>query len=279
MTLLDRRRKAPAPGRSRTGGAQPPETDGARAARLRRRARLLSWGFPFVLLALVVAAKLLTMSAAAQQAIWAYDAKDGSGVSGAADWMGTADVVETHKSHFARGDALVLAGDFAGARSAFEEALRRTGSDDECTIRVNLVLATEKLGDAARDGGDAASADRLYADAATVIKQAPEGCFEPDSPQNQQQQGDRLGEARDRLERKRAEEQASGNQSQQPGQGTPPQSQPSAAPPRTPEQQAQDGRVDALERSSEAGQQERSEGDQRRDYLQNPPAAPVDRPW
>jgi hypothetical protein len=272
MTVVDRRK---AGGRVAPGSGAPREAAAVRAARLRRRTRLLAWGLPFVLVALAVALKLLAMSAAAQQAVWGFDAKDGAAVSGAADWMGAVDLVETHKSQFARGDALVLAGDFAGARAAFEEALRRTGPEDECTVRVNLVLSIEKLGDAARGGGDAASADRLYADAAAVVTQAPEGCFAPDSRQNQQQQGDRLGEARDRLEGKRAQVQ-DGGQGQQPAPG---QTGPSAEPSRTPEQQAQDSRAEALQRSSESGEQERAEGEQRRDYLEDPPTAPVDRPW
>ena len=263
------------------GGQDSAERPEARAARMRRRWRLLAWGLVPVLAALLVAAKLLSMSAFAQQAIWAFDAKDGAGVSAAADGMGVADVVETHKSHFARGDAYVLAGDFARARAAFEEALRRTGADDECTVRVNLVLSIEKLADAAKGSGDTGGATTLYDEGLAVVEAAPEGCFQPDSPQNQRQQGERLGEARERLQRERAEAQPQpGQQPQgQSGQQASPTPTPSQDPAQTAEEQARQDRLDELGRKSDAGQQERSESQQRRDYLESPPQAPVDRPW
>ena len=274
-TLLDEGAAAPA------GGPDPQERPEERAARLRRRRRLLAWGLVPVLAALAVALKLLSMSVFAQQAIWAFDGKDGAGVSAAADGMGVADIVETHKSHFARGDAYVLAGDYTRARAAFEEALRRTGSDDECTVRVNLALSIEKLAAAAQEAGDAARATTLYDEGLTVIGDAPEGCFEPDSPQNQRQQGERLDEAEERMQRERAEaqpqtgQQPQGQSNQQPG----PSPSPSQDPAQTAEEQAQQERLEELEQKSDAGQQERAESEQRRDYLERPPQAPVDRPW
>ena len=273
--LLDGVPPAPA------GGPDAQERPQERAARIRRRRRLLAWGMLPVLAALLVAAKLLGMSVFAQQAIWAFDAKDGAGVSSAADGMGVADVVETHKSHFARGDAYVLAGDYARARGAFEEALRRTGADDECTVRVNLVLSIEKLADAAKESGDTAGATTLYDEGLAVVEAAPEGCFQPDSPQNQRQQGERLGEARERMESERAEAQPQPGQQQQGQPGTQPSPAPSPSqdPAQAAEEQARQERLEELEQKSEAGQQERVESEQRRDYLDSPPQAPVDRPW
>lgn len=256
----------------------------ARQARLRRRRRLLLWGLPLVVAASLVAAKLLGMNAFAQQAIWRFGATDPAGVNAAADGMGYLDLIETHKSHFARGDAAVLAGDWPRARSEFEEALRRTGARDECTVRVNLVLTIEKLGDAAAGAGDAARAAALYADGEAVVAAAPSGCFDSESPQNQLQQGDRLGEAKERMEGKRGDPQqpGTGPQPSQPPNGPEP-SQPGAAPspaqPSTPEERAQEERLKDLERKSQAGAQERSDSQQRKDYLDTPPSAPVDRPW
>lgn len=274
-TLIDEGPSAPA------GGPDPQERPEDRAARLRRRRLLLAWGAVPVLAALAVALKLLSLSVFAQQAIWAFDAKDGAGVSSAADGLGVADVIETHKSHFARGDAYVLAGDYTRARAAFEEALRRTGPDDECTVRVNLALSIEKLAVAAQEAGDPARATSLYDDGLAVVEDAPEGCFEPDSPQNQRQQGERLGEAEERMQRERAEAQPQpGQQPQgQSGQQQSPSPAPSQDPAQTAEEQAQQERLEELEQKSDAGQQERAEGEQRRDYLESPPQAPVDRPW
>ena len=273
-TLLDEGASAPA------GGPDPQERPEERAARLRRRRLLLAWGLVPVLAALALALKLLSMTVFAQQAIWAFDGKDGAGVSAAADGMGVADIVETHKSHFARGDAYVLAGDYARARAAFEEALRRTGADDECTVRVNLALSIEKLAAAAREAGDPARATSLYDEGLAVVEDAPEGCFEPDSPQNQRQQGERLDEAEERMQRERAEAQPQTGQQPQGQSGQPsPSPAPSQDPAQTAEEQAQQERLEELEQKSDAGQQERAESEQRRDYLERPPQAPVDRPW
>lgn len=275
--------------RPRTGAGPAEESGDQRAARLRRRSRLLLGGLPFVLAFLLAAAKLVGMNAFAQEAIVAFDGKDAGGVASGAAGMGFLDFAETHKSHFAAGDAAVLAGDWQRARAEFEEALRRTGPDDECTVRVNLVLTIEKLGDAARAAGEAAKAEVIYRDGEAVAEAAPQGCFQQNSPQNQQQQGQRLGEAKDRLQSKQGSPDPSSQQSQpgqqgqpgQPGQqGQPgqPGPAPSAAPPgqgQTPQEQ----RLRNLERKSQAGQQERSDGQQRNDYLDSPPSAPVDRPW
>jgi hypothetical protein len=274
--------------RTRPGPAE--ESPDRRAARLRRRSRLLLGGLPFVLVALLAAAKLLGMNAYAQEAIVAFDGKDAAGVASGAAGMGFLDVVETHKSHFAAGDAAVVAGDWTRARAEFEEALRRTGADDECTVRVNLVLTIEKLGDAARDAGDTAKAGMLYRDGEAVAEAAPQGCFQQDSPQNQQQQGRRLGEAKERLQGKQGAPGPAGQpagppgQQDQPGQqGTPGQQgqapAPSAAPSPGQGQTPEDQRLRNLERKSQAGQQQRSDGQQRNDYLDSPPSAPVDRPW
>ncbi|MGT2460835.1 hypothetical protein [Sinomonas atrocyanea] len=276
MTALLGRRPTAGPGAAE-------ESADERTTRLRRRSRLLLGGLPFVLAFLLAAAKLVGMSAFAQGAIVAFDGKDAGGVASAAAGMGFLDLVETHKSHFAAGDAAVLAGDWPRARAEFEEALRRTGPDDECTVRVNLVLTIEKLGDAAREAGDAPKAGALYRDGEAVAEAAPQGCFQQNSPQNQQQQGQRLSEAKDRLQTKQGSPDPSGQQGQpgqqdQSGQQGPVPS-PSAAPPPGQGGTPQDQRLRDLERKSQAGQQERSDGQQRDDYLDSPPTAPVDRPW
>ena len=74
--------------------------------------------------------------------------------------MSFLNVVERHKAPFARGDAFVLAGDLDSARAQFEQALELAPPDsiDSCQIRVNLALALEKLGDAAKAAGDEVAA-------------------------------------------------------------------------------------------------------------------------
>ena len=84
----------------------------------------------------------------------------------AAGWLQPLNIPEPHKAPFAAGDAEVLGGNFDAARQRFAEALDlvpggAAGSADACVIRVNLVLATERLGDDKLRAEDPASAAAL----------------------------------------------------------------------------------------------------------------------
>ena len=109
--------------------ATDPETPEARAARLRLRKRLVLWSLPFVIVLALVATKLLTMVALGDEALRAYSSGNVTGTEEAGKRLGFLNLIEPHKAPFARGDARVLAGDYDGARAAFEEslALARTG--------------------------------------------------------------------------------------------------------------------------------------------------------
>ncbi len=125
-----------------------------------RRRRLLLWSALPSLLALAVAAKLLGAAWSGGQAADAFARNDAPAAASAAAALGAANFLERHKAPFAAGDALVLRGDFAGARTAFEAALADAPPADQCPVRVNLVLSIERLGDAAAagDGADGAAA-------------------------------------------------------------------------------------------------------------------------
>ena len=145
-------------------GDRPPDVRGGGAVRrpgaggmsVRRRRRLLLWSALPVLLALLLAAKLLSASWFAGQASSAFARGDGPAVESAAVVLGVANFLEPHKAPFAAGDALALRGDYAGARAAFEAALAAAPAADECRVRANLALSIERLADAEADGGDGA---------------------------------------------------------------------------------------------------------------------------
>ncbi len=164
-----------------------------------RRRRLLLWSALPVLLVLCFAAKLLSLGILADRAAAGFSAGNAPAVDAAARGLGFANVVEPHKAPFAAGDAAVAAEDYARARTQFEQALSMVpaNSGDGCIIRVNLVLAIERLGDQRQQAGDPASAVLLFQEALATAGQAPEACLagNPDT-------GGRLADAKERLEGK-----------------------------------------------------------------------------
>ncbi|SEJ69555.1 hypothetical protein SAMN04487917_11030 [Arthrobacter sp. yr096] len=227
----------------------------------RRRHRLALWSAPAALIALAVAAKLLSVGVLGGAAAESFATGQSDGVGRAAAWLGVANVLEPHKALFASGDAHVLGGDFAAAREDFEASLRAGAGDDECKVRVNLVLSIEKLGDAAAD----AAAARLFREALSAAGAAPGRCHEA-GPANQTGEGAALDSAAKRLEAKITEKDKQQSDAQQPSPETP----------SAPQQQ----QLKQLEESAQQAQQERNEGQQRGEYLRTPDNGPgIDKPW
>lgn len=237
----------------------PREPSSARRVRLELRRKLVVWSLPVVLVLLLVALKLLSMVAFGDRARSSYDAGEVTAVEQAAVRLGFLNVIERHKAPFANGDARVLAGDFGGARGAFEEALDIAPRDavEACQIRVNLVLSLEKLGDAAKTASGLDGAKPYYVRMQVVAADAPQGCFQPAAGDAGQQ----LGDARGRAEEK----------SQPPEAGSP-----DAQPPQ-PQQPGAD-KQKQLDDKTQDNQQQRSQGqgDQSRDGASRPQ---VDKPW
>ncbi|ASN20581.1 hypothetical protein [Arthrobacter sp. YN] len=228
----------------------------------RRRLRLALWTAPPALLALAVAAKLLSVGVLGGTAAESYAAGQGNDVARAASWLHVLNFVEPHKASFASGDARVLADDFAAAREDFETALRLGPGDDECKVRVNLVLSIEKMGDAA-GGGDAAA--QLFAEGLAAAEASPPQCHAV-GPANAAGEGAALDAAEDRLTNKIAEGKPQSGKAQQPS---------GESPSTAPQEQ-----LKQLEESAQQAQRERSEGQERGDYLRGPDDGPrVDRPW
>ena len=117
-----------------------------------RRRRLLVASLPITAIALVLAAKLLSLSVLMGSAAGAIEDGDTQQASSALGRLSVADVVEPWKSSFARGDAAIVGSDPAAARVEFERALAAAPDDSVCVVRVNLVLTIEQLAQAAPDG-------------------------------------------------------------------------------------------------------------------------------
>lgn len=251
----------------KAGGPQAGGPQAGGPARLRRR-RLLLWSVLPVLLLLCMAAKLLSVGPLAGQAARAFAANDAHAVGMAAEALQLANILERHKAPFAAGDALVLSGDIGAARLRFEEALNLAPADsaDACMIRLNLVLAVEKLGDDKLRSEDPASAAALFTEALDIAGAAPGGCF---SGNEAAETGQKLSEAEGRLQGKL---EGAGN-----GQaGTPKEAgevEPEAGTPGR-------SQLEELAESGRESQRERNSGREREDYLSDTDYAPgPDRPW
>lgn len=275
---------------------------------VRRRRRLLLWSALPVLLALLLAVKLLSAAWFAGQAGGAFARGDAPAVESAAAVLGVANLLEPHKAPFAAGDARALRGDHAGARTAFEAALAAAPAADECRVRANLALSIERLGDAGTGGADgthgtdgaggdgsnggsdgpagtdgAAGADeglQLLEEALAVVRAAPAGCFDlasADSADHEAEQ--RLQTAGQRLEEK------IGRLRSQPGRGEAPDPEDPGAE-SAPEGEGVatveplDAKLEQLRHSGQSAQQERNRGLQREEYLNGTGTGPLtDRPW
>jgi hypothetical protein len=242
------------------------------AALRRRRRLLLLWSALPVLLVLCLSAKLLSLGVLAGQAAGGFEARDADAVGSAAAGLRAVNVIEPHKAPFAVGDARVLASDFEAARAHFEEALALAGPDDECVIRVNLVLSIEQLGDARLAAKDATAAGKLFAEGLAVVDGAPEGCLAASGQSAAPDAGEKLEEAEARLWQKSEDAKAGGGQAQQP-EGSKAETPADADPQRQ-------TRLEQLNDGARNSQLERNNGQERDEYLRDGDySTGPDKPW
>jgi hypothetical protein len=240
------------------------------------RRRLLVWSAIPVILVLCMAAKLLSLGLLGARAASAYEANDAASVRSAAEALHVANFIEPHKAPFAAGDADVLAGDYGAARLRFEEALhlvpaRQSGSAGACAIRVNLVLAIERLGDEKLGAGDQAPAAALFEEALAAVAAAPEGCFSDGLPAGT---GESLAGAEARLQDKLA-----GTRQEQDQEPAPETGQEENQGEVT-QDSARQSKLEQLEDSARQAQRERDSGREREQYLDDTGgSAGTDRPW
>ncbi|PYI67485.1 hypothetical protein CVV68_10365 [Arthrobacter livingstonensis] len=240
-------------------------TSCAEALRHRRR-KLLLFSTPVLLLALLLACKLLSLPIFAGQAAHSFGLGNGDGTLRAARVMGAANVVERWKAPFAAGDGHVLRGEYPAARDEFAAALALAPEAAACKVRVNLVLTLEQLGDAAAKAGDPASAANHFRAGASEVAQAPRGCFIPHEGGNKDGEGDRLRQAGERLAEKQRSRAQAGDQAQS-GKAEDPSGVP--APPQN--------KIDQLDNRGQGAQRQRAKGLQQRGD-QDPPAE-YGKPW
>lgn len=224
----------------------------------RRRRRIRLWiglgTLPLTLAALLFVGKLLSMYAFAHQSISSYMADDYAGAESSARGQEFLNWFEPYRAPFNVGTALAGAEELPESRAKFEESLSLATGLEVCSVRINLAIVIERMGDAARSDGDGAGAAELYGEALTVTTEMPAEC-DSDEAQEQSSDPDRdMQQSRedleDRLKQKQQEEQQEEEQT----------------PPEEPQEQQQpeqpsDEKIEDLQEQLEQGTQERDQRD------------------
>lgn len=270
-------------GNDGTGGTGGTDTSGAgfdaqaQAAALlasnRRRRSIRRWvaigSLPLVLVGLFFVGKILSMYGFAHQAISAYVVDDYAGSQAAAEGQDFVNWFEPYKAPFNIGTALAGAEKLPEARAELERSLDLATGLEVCDVRINLSLVIERMGDAAREGGDGAGAAQLYAEALTIVVETPEEC-NSDEAQNQSSDPDRdMGESLDDSEDRLKEKQQQEQQQPQDGEDEPEQEQEEP-------QQPDQGKLDDLKDKLDQGTQER---DQQQNDDGSGGTGGTDKPW
>ena len=204
------------------------------------------------------------MYAFAHQAVTAYVVDDYAGSEASARGQEFLNWFEPYKAPFNVGTALGAAEQLPEARAKLEEALALAHGLEVCGVRINLALVVERMGDAARAGGDGATAAQLYGEALTITVETPEECRSDEAQQQssdpERDMSDALDGTEERLKQKQQE------QEQEP--------QPQEPQPEDQEPQPSEDKLEDLQDKLEQGTQER-------DQQQNddPGSSGTDKPW
>ncbi|MDG5486110.1 hypothetical protein [Mycolicibacterium gadium] len=174
---------------------------GSGSARLRLRRRLLVFSAPVALLLVVVIVKSVSVVIAGESAVSAFTERDNAGLRRAVDSLTVLNVIEPAKAYFAAGSLAVLDNRLEEADRQFSESLSRTEVGESCSVRVNLELVRETLGDRAAAVLDSRTAAAYFIGARTVVQEAPQGCFAGNTDPDPQRQAV-LNEALPRLNQK-----------------------------------------------------------------------------
>jgi len=243
--------------------------------RTHSRLRWLLISLPVMIVAVAFAIKLIGLQVQTQEAIDYYDSGTSQLASGsdalahsefgrsedassgllAGDWLG-GNFIESWIPWFNRGDAKAGDAEYTMAIDDFEKALELAPAEAECTVRVNLALSWEMLGDQYVAFGSPSGAVKLYEAGEAVIADAEGRCDPPDGA------ADDLGSAGDRLgQKKRAAQQQADQQEEQ---------DPSAS--------DEQDKLDELGQKEQSGEDEKSTGDAL-DRGEENQSTYTDKPW
>ena len=241
----------------RPSNPTPADAAAALLAANRRRRSIRRWvaigTLPLTLAALLFVGKLLSMYAFAHQSISSYVVDDYAGAESAARGQEFLNWFEPYKAPFNVGTALAGSEKLPESRAKFEESLSLATGLEVCSVRINLAIVIERMGDAARSDGDGVGAAQLYGEALTVTTEMPEECNSEEA-QEQSSDPDRdMQQSREDLEDRL-------KQKQQQEEQTPPE-QPQEPEEQQQQEQPSDEKIEDLQKQLEQGTQERDERD------------------
>jgi hypothetical protein len=153
-------------------------------SRIRRRRRVLWFSAPVAIVALLAAAKMISVAIFGGAAVSDFAARDVANLGDTVSALTPLNVIEPAKVMFSQGDLAALEGDLTEADARFGDVLSRTGASESCPVRINLELVRETRGDVAVENGELVEGGQRYAAALAVIKDAPAGCFEGNDDAN-----------------------------------------------------------------------------------------------
>ncbi len=145
-------------------------------SRLRLRRRLMMFSAPVIIVALLAAAKLISMVVAGDSAGSHFRAGDAAALRTDVSTMSVLNIIEPAKASFAAGTLAVLEGRLDEADTRFSEVMRADASLS-CAARINVELVRERQGDLAAWEGQPDQARGFYRGALAVVADAPIGCF------------------------------------------------------------------------------------------------------
>ena len=115
--------------------------------RLKKRRSLLKKTIIFSIVIGLIGLKLLSLSVLTQLAISSYNKNNPSQSLQRLSPLGIANVIETYKFHFNKGDALFINGEYDKAEKSFRTAQKSVPKDFFCQLTLNLVLSMEAQAD------------------------------------------------------------------------------------------------------------------------------------
>lgn len=164
-----------------------------RTAREQVRRALLLAGIVPVVIGLAFLMKVILMGHHDRAGREAWDVRDAATAMEHYSANRELNILQPWIAHFDAGNAAFLLGENARAIAYYGEALERVPEDHECTVRINMSLTQEAIGDRARDAGNQAGAKVAYEEALATLK---EGDCPTDAGQGpeQSQQGQSVEE-------------------------------------------------------------------------------------
>lgn len=235
-----------------------------------RRRRLVLWSLPVVLLVLLAAARLFSLSVINEHGRDQFAEQHFEESAETFASLQRVNLVERYLPHFNHGDALLAQDKLEPARKEFERALRLAPTERSCMVRYNLVRTIELLGDRALTESGRPDAVARWREAKSVIADGSCPRDHVNGP------GDRLAEADRRLDEKL--EPPESDPPTPPPPSPQPQPQPTPSPsPSTPQGPSEEQRRQLKERNQRGEgrhreQQEQDEDDQFGSEPQDPNA-------